>query len=366
MIGEAGYPEAIIPLQGGRGVKVDMDGQFEALAAEFGNLSKKVESQEQLLKQIAKNSAELNFNFKNVIDENGERLFNKGGWITTAVEQVDFTLVETNAIDESYPNYSVGLNVKKDEFIIFNNKLYKAVADTTTTAKTPDIDIVNFSEFGYINSRRFCDEIINTTTDHKSGDLIMTIKPNERIDIISFLNTSAGSVFIDDGEFKSEYRQSTSWWEYFFNITNQKNDFHIKLNPTSNLTTIRLTQGKDGIKVGKIITGKRRYIGASLWGAEVSTISYTKKTTDEWGNSSIRKGKTAKRASYTVVVDTNTCDWAYKTLNKINENGLALFVGDERDEGFEMLTIYGIMSDITFGLNNSQKSELKITLEGVI
>ncbi|AHE95175.1 hypothetical protein GZ989_004675 [Campylobacter fetus] len=284
----------------------------------------------------------------------------------TAVEQVDFTLVETNAIDESYPNYSVGLNVKKDEFIIFNNKLYKAVADTTTTAKTPDIDIVNFSEFGYTNSRRFCDEIINTTTDHKSGDLIMTIKPNERIDIISFLNTSARSVFIDDGEFKSEYRQSTSWWEYFFNITKQKNDFHIKLNPTSNLTTIRLTQGKDGIKVGKIITGKRRYIGASLWGAEVSTISYTKKTTDEWGNSSIRKGKTAKRASYTVVVDTNTCDWAYKTLNKINENGLALFVGDERDEGFEMLTIYGIMSDITFGLNNSQKSELKITLEGVI
>ncbi|QMS61103.1 hypothetical protein GZ988_000895 [Campylobacter fetus] len=55
----------------------------------------------------------------------------------TAVEQVDFTLVETNAIDESYPNYSVGLNVKKDEFIIFNNKLYKAVADTTTTAKNP-------------------------------------------------------------------------------------------------------------------------------------------------------------------------------------------------------------------------------------
>ncbi|MBK3501250.1 hypothetical protein IXZ24_04320 [Campylobacter fetus subsp. venerealis bv. intermedius] len=77
MIGEAGYPEAIIPLQGGRGVKVDMDGQFEALAAEFGNLSKKVESQEQLLKQIAKNSAELNFNFKNVIDENGERLLTK-------------------------------------------------------------------------------------------------------------------------------------------------------------------------------------------------------------------------------------------------------------------------------------------------
>ncbi|WKW29303.1 DUF4214 domain-containing protein [Campylobacter fetus subsp. venerealis bv. intermedius] len=44
MIGEAGYPEAIIPLQGGRGVKVDMDGQFEALAAEFGNLSKKLKA----------------------------------------------------------------------------------------------------------------------------------------------------------------------------------------------------------------------------------------------------------------------------------------------------------------------------------
>ncbi|WP_162166765.1 hypothetical protein [Campylobacter fetus] len=284
----------------------------------------------------------------------------------TAVEQVEFNLIATNAVDEEYKQYVKGLSVKSGEFIIYKGKIYKAATDTTTTDKTPDIDIVNFSEFGYINSLRFCDEIINTTTNHESGDLIITIKPTQRIDIISFLNTSAGAVFVDDGEFKSEYRQSTSWWEYFFTPTKQKNDFHIKLSPTSNQITIRLTQGKDGIKVGKIVTGKRRYIGASLWEAEVSTISYTKKTTDEWGNSAIRKGKTAKRASYNVIVDTNMCDWAYKTLNKINENGLALFIGDERDEGFEMLTIYGIMSDITFGLNNSQKSELKLTLEGVI
>ncbi|OCR99016.1 hypothetical protein A9K75_08900 [Campylobacter fetus subsp. testudinum] len=70
MIGEAGYPEAVIPLQGGRGLKVDMGSGFE-------KLEKRMENNEKFSQAILKNIAELNFNFKNVIDENGERLLTK-------------------------------------------------------------------------------------------------------------------------------------------------------------------------------------------------------------------------------------------------------------------------------------------------
>lgn len=38
IIGEAGYPEAVIPLKDGKGVKVDMDGAFSKLADKFDAL----------------------------------------------------------------------------------------------------------------------------------------------------------------------------------------------------------------------------------------------------------------------------------------------------------------------------------------
>uniref|UniRef100_UPI00203A4950 tape measure protein n=1 Tax=Campylobacter fetus TaxID=196 RepID=UPI00203A4950 len=42
MIGEAGYPEAVIPLQGGRGVKVDMDGAFTEVVSELKALKEEL------------------------------------------------------------------------------------------------------------------------------------------------------------------------------------------------------------------------------------------------------------------------------------------------------------------------------------
>ncbi|KAA3684677.1 tape measure protein [Campylobacter fetus] len=42
MIGEAGYPEAVIPLRGGRGVKVDMDGAFYEVVSELKALKEEL------------------------------------------------------------------------------------------------------------------------------------------------------------------------------------------------------------------------------------------------------------------------------------------------------------------------------------
>ena len=62
LIGEAGYDEAVIPLDG-RGIKVDMGGAFEALA-------KRLERVEQIAANIGRDVREMTMNARQTV-ENG-------------------------------------------------------------------------------------------------------------------------------------------------------------------------------------------------------------------------------------------------------------------------------------------------------
>ena len=73
LIGEAGYPEAVIPLKDGAGLKIDTSGIFERLENRMLTMEQKLKM---VLEKIEKNTNELNRTLSGVTD--GDVLYING------------------------------------------------------------------------------------------------------------------------------------------------------------------------------------------------------------------------------------------------------------------------------------------------
>lgn len=309
-----------------------------------------------------------------------------GGLIMLVVEPVDFEIKSTSAIDESLPIWSANLAIKKGQDYIYNNgKKYRATKDFTSS-KSPDLDSENFVDYGATNSRAFSDELLHSQTT-ANGDLLITINVKERVSTIAFLNCYCSRIEIPNLDirgangwvqswwdyffvpvgFNALVRECASWWQYFYGGFRVKKDIFFKLPEMSGEIQIILRAQDGKSALGMLIVGNSQYIGETLIQPEISAISYAKKTTDEWGNSVVRKGKTAKRANYMVVTQTKDADRIVNVLDNARNRGLSLFVGDSRaSDGLDSLTIFGILSDYSLRVNAHDYSELDLSFEGVI
>lgn len=302
----------------------------------------------------------------------------------TIIEPVNYEIISTNAIDESLSSWSNGLSVNKGTDYIYKSRKYRAAKSFTSTTP-PDDDIDNFVDYGATNSKAFKDEYIHTQTSI-NGDLHITIRTQENVNSIAFLNCKCSAIEIPNVDLRSangsikswwDYfyskigfstliRDLKGWWDYFYGGFRFKKDVFLKLPNISGEIKIILRAVDNKAALGLLIVGNTRYLGETLINPEISGISYAKKITDEWGNTFVRKGKTAKRASYMVVIQTARADEIANALHEAQQAGLALFVGDSRQDGIDALTIYGIISEYSLNVTSNDLSELDLTLEGVI
>lgn len=304
----------------------------------------------------------------------------------TIIEPVEYEWLACDAPDD-VAAWKASTKYVKGQEVQYGSRVYKVAKDLTSST-TPDKDINNYVDFGAINSHAFCDEMLSSQSIKKGENEIsymeLSVDVKSEIDCISFINLNAYKIeflnfdfrevndwyeyFFKEWGFSALKRSVNNWWEYFYSkieIKREKN-IHLPFRYKGRLDIrIYATDGFAGL--GMLIVGNNFYIGETLRGAGVGAISYTKKITDDWGNSIIRKGKTAKKNQYEVVIDTNRIDAISNALNSSMERGLCVFVGDSRDDdGYDALSVTGILSEFDIAISTLDKSELTIGVEGVI
>ena len=304
----------------------------------------------------------------------------------TIIEPKSYAVISCDAPNEDYPYWQINKQYKSGDMVIYENRLYKAAGDFTSE-NTPLIEINNFVDFGAVNSMAFADNMVSsqskkeTATIHDYMDIEIDLK--EYVDTFAFINLNAYKVDFVGYDFrnvKSWYdyffkpfthsttkRDVENWYEYFFKEISVKNEYIFTLpKKIMGKITIRIFGINGFAGLGMLVAGTSFYIGETLRGAQVGAVSYTKKITDEWGNTYIRPGRTAKKNNYEVVIDTIRIDNITAALNKALERGLCVFVGDSRDDGYDALTITGILTEFDLVISTLDKSELTIGIEGVI
>lgn len=292
----------------------------------------------------------------------------------TIIEPKTFEVISCDAPDENFPLWQKNAEYKTGDMVIYDGRIYKAIGDFTSSF-IPEVDINNFVDFGAVNKMAFSDSLVSSQTKKEISDdsgefLEIQLNFYDYVDTFAFININAQKIQVEgfDEDFICYSRPKVdSWWDYFYQDVELKNNKIIKLNKKIvGAVTFRVYPVAGLSAVGMLLGGTDFYVGEVLGNAQVGAISYTKKITDEWGNTFIRQGKTAKKNSYEVVTDTHRTDLITMALNRSLERGVCVFVGDSRDSGYDALTVVGILTEFDLAISTLDKSELTIGIEGVI
>ena len=130
--------------------------------------------------------------------------------------------------------------------------------------------------------------------------------------------------------------------------------------------TVRKTGG--GAAVGHMIVGLSRQPGATLYGVKSSSRTFSKIIEDDYGNTTMIKGRVAKTFEGNIIVKPGEADKVQRLLDSIDATP-TLFIGDNRDSlngGHQSLTLYGLMKTYDMNYDEPNKNTLAVTIYGMV
>jgi len=198
------------------------------------------------------------------------------------------------------------------------------------------------------------------------------------IDILYLGNISANSVrvvvtnsdedtILLDSTYDTTSRDIYDWYDWTYNPIEFDNNFFANIPMAFNTTLeIYITNTNSIASVGHIAFGRGVNAGLTLLGPAptISKRGVTSKTRDEWGNIVTRKKARYSRMTISCIFDSFSVDIIENRLEKFVDTPL-IVVGDERDDGYKSLVIYGELKDHNMPIGIS-KTEYKLEIEGYL
>lgn len=225
-------------------------------------------------------------------------------------------------------------------------------------------------EVGPTNRYRMFDASSTSQTTNAES-IIVTLRPG-RFDTLSLINVSADSVHVSiystgvlkfDKEIDMQVNNVHNLWEYFFAPVIRKTDeVVLDLPPYINAEVVVTIRQPNGVaKIGALIVGMARDIGEMQWAPEVRFKDYSRKTVNEFGDTTLVPGKTAKLLSCVLAIDNDLVDETYRLLSTYNGQAL-VWVGEPR---FTSTIIYGFFVDFKAVIQDPAGSRCSLEIEGL-
>lgn len=155
----------------------------------------------------------------------------------------------------------------------------------------------------------------------------------------------------------------TNWFSYFSEEVVFSTDLVLTDLPlTSNVAIrVQVTKPVGSVSVGTMVVGQLRDLGASLYGVKAGIADYSRKTTDDFGNTSLVERDYAKRSTFTVALPAGQSDALFALLSKYRATPV-VWVGTDI---YALSWIYGWARDWSVGLTQPSHSYLSIEIEGL-
>ena len=140
-------------------------------------------------------------------------------------------------------------------------------------------------------------------------------------------------------------------------------DIHISGMPLYGNPQISVTITDTGgtAKCGALVIGQTKEVGATQYGAQIGIIDYSRKETDEFGNTTIVVRDFSKRATFTVIVDKTKVDALDKLLASYRAIPI-VYIGSSL---YGSMIVFGGYKDWTITVSLANHSYLNIEIEGL-
>ncbi len=211
------------------------------------------------------------------------------------------------------------------------------------------------------------------TVDTSGDDLVIVIEPGT-IGAVALLECTAQTITVTLESGATEVYSHpedmlsvavTDWYEYFFEPIEYRSELVLLDIPpyADGVLTITISH-ETAAACGLVAVGKPRYLGDTQYGARAGIIDYSRKTTDEFGYTSITQRSYARRSSVTLFLENRILNNLYRHLGDIRATP-CVWVGAE-DPIFGPLVLYGFYRDMSVDIAYPNHSLCNLEIEGLI
>jgi hypothetical protein len=255
-------------------------------------------------------------------------------------------------------------------------RLYKVLVASTTDNPTVGVTLTppSWQDIGAINRFKMFDQVVNTQTT-RTGLIDVSILPGTIINALAMFDLNGVSTTITmtdpiEGVVFTETKSLQDntiiidWYSYFFeSITTVSDVVFLGLPAYGGATTrIQVNAGAATAAIGEVVIGKQRNLGVSNFGTSVSILDYSRKETDQFGNTVVETRPFSKRADFDVTVETGAVAAVQKALADIRTTP-TVFIGDE--DRAETI-VYGFYRGFNIVISTPSISDCSIEVEGLI
>jgi hypothetical protein len=283
-------------------------------------------------------------------------------------------LVSTTALEPT-PLWVSGTSYAKDAEVTWpdpsgNVRKWKSLVNHNTG--TPGLT-ANWFDLGPCNKCAMFDNLVSTQTTATSP-LVVEIQPGDVVSNLALINLVGTSVKVEmivGGVEIYESIQSlqgaeiADWWDYYFLQDEQItqaifNDLPAYYNPTIRIT---LT-GTGTVAIGHTVFGPRVELGSLSLGATSGIIDYSRKVTDEFGDTEFVQRAFADEFSGQLLVGNGQLNSLKRALRDLRATP-ALWVGIDDDTYRELLVVFGWHRSHRIAINYPTHSLIDLEIEGL-
>lgn len=295
--------------------------------------------------------------------------------IIKPVEITDSVLYATDVPEDDYAEWSAAsIYALGDRVIVAaSHRIYESL-QSSNIGNTPASSPLMWIEVSSTNRWRLFDTS-NSTVTAKPYSMSYTLKPTKLVSSVALLNlTGMTSVRVQvtnvtygtlyDTTFSTPpLPQSASWWEWFFGDRDVQTQVVIESLPLllGSTLIIDLT-GTADLSIGVLLMGTSVSFGNGVkYGAKVGIQDYSRKETNDFGDTVLVRRAFAKRASFDMDLPNQQIDRVQRLLTDLRATP-CLWIGVGT---YEATVIYGIYKQFDIVISYFDYSDCQLELEGL-
>ena len=274
----------------------------------------------------------------------------------------------------------VGTYTGSNTIDITNSGTFKSLTNTNLN-NSPLTSPSNWVKIAPTNQFALFDDKISSVTS-RASDITMVVSCSA-VDSIALLNVIADNVSctLSDIGFTQKYlgnvvfsgtrymlgNPSFDWYGYFFydEDTAKTQALFLDINKVnSGIITIRIISTTTA-SVGNLVKGNSKYIGGTQYGVSSGIIDYSRKETDEFGNTVLTIRNYSKRLNAKVFLTNATVNKIQQLLYSIRATPI-LWLASDDIQLEEPLVVFGYYRDFNTEIAYPAHSLCNLEIEGLI
>jgi hypothetical protein len=287
---------------------------------------------------------------------------------------------ETNVPENDYAEWSSGATYNAGDRVILTSthRIYESLLGSNTNNNPTALSSpVYWIEVGPTNRWACLDTSVSTQTA-QADNITYTFEPGQAINALAILNITEGveinitmvspltgspGIVYEKTIDLTSLPLSPDWWAFFYGQ---------RIAPTQSIlldlpsyadciVTIEIVGGS-GLAVGVILLGQQQNFGLGIkYGARVGIQDYSRKETNEFGDTILVKRAYAKRANFDLFLKSEEVDSFQNALTSIRAEPVLWIASDQ----YESTTLFGFYKNFDILISYPNHSDCSLEIEGL-